>query len=393
MASHSVEPELRAAAPSPVLLDATFLRLVAIQLSTGFGFAVFLLVPKFMVQALSATPVEVGFVAAGFGLAGLCALPIVGPLLDRGGERQALIVGSTLLTLSSLAFCAVTSPGIVPALLRLIQGAAVSLVVNGGSMIVSRRAPEGRLAEAIGIHAASNLIMQAVAPALAEVLAARHGYVCTFALAASAGALGLVLSVGAPAGREPVRTRAPAVLGLLRAPHYQRLCGVLICVGLGYGMILTFSAPFALSLGERSVRGFFAAFAATAVTMRVCFSRAIDRLGHARTAARCLLVYGAAVAAFAALPWLSLGALGVLFGVAHGAFMPAYTALMVRRTPEQERGRMFTLFNAAFGLGHGLVVVLGTQVERYGYALLFVLAALPIFTLPRVIAKQAASTR
>jgi MFS transporter, DHA1 family, multidrug resistance protein len=399
VASRSAEPSLEVhVAPAGVLFDATFLRLVAIQLSTGFGFAVFFLVPKFMVVELRASPTEVGVVAAGFGLAGLCALPFVGPLLDRGGERRALVTGCALLIASSAAFCAVGAPGLFPAFLRLCQGVAVSLVVNGGSMIVSRRAPDGRLAEAIGIYAAANLVMQAVAPALAELLAARHGYACTFALAAASGCLGLALATSerltyaAPRSRT-AHAEEPTVLELLTRTHYQRLCTVLVCVGLGYGMILTFCAPFALSLGEHSVRGFFAAFALSAVTMRVVFSRAIDRLGHARTAAGCLVVYGAAVAAFALLPWLSLDVLGVLFGVAHGAFMPAYTALMVRRTPEHERGRMFTLFNAAFGVGHGLVVALGALVDTVGYGLLFAAAALPLFTLPRLVARQASDAQ
>jgi DHA1 family tetracycline resistance protein-like MFS transporter len=381
----SADSRTEATAREATLFDGTYLRLIAIQLATGFGFAIYFLVPKFFVESLHAGPFEVGVVSAGFGLAGLCALPFVGPLLDGGGERRALMAGAALLTLSSLAFCTVREPGLFPAFLRLVQGVAVSLVVNGGSMIVSRRAPEGRLAEAIGIFAAANLITQAVAPALAETLAERHGYRCTFALAAAGGALGLWLALGTPAS-EP-RTRAPArdLAEHLSNPLYTRLCTVLVCVGLGYGMILTFSTPFALALGETSVRSFFSAFAATAVLMRVGFSRAIDRLGHARAASAFLVVYGVAVGAFALLPWLPLAALGALFGVAHGAFMPAYTALMVRRTPEPERGRMFTLFNAAFGLGHGLVMPLGALVERLGYPSLFVGVALPIFALPLLV--------
>jgi hypothetical protein len=60
------------------LLKPDFVALLCVQLATGFAFATFFLLPKFMVEELFASPTQVGLVSAGFGLASVCSMPGVG---------------------------------------------------------------------------------------------------------------------------------------------------------------------------------------------------------------------------------------------------------------------------------------------------------------------------
>ena len=125
------------------------------QVATGFAFSTFVLLPKFMVEELQASPSQVGWVAAGFGLCSLCALPLVGRLLDGGHSRPAIVLGSCLMAASAFGFIAVNEPVRLPFALRFVQGVCVSLVVNGGSLLVSQIAPAARLTEAIGVFDAT----------------------------------------------------------------------------------------------------------------------------------------------------------------------------------------------------------------------------------------------
>ena len=96
------------------LLHADFVALLFVQMAIGYAFATFFLLPKFLVEQLHASPTEIGLISAGFGFAGMCAMPFVGRLLDRGGERRAILLGSALLGVAALLFTLVDRIGVLP---------------------------------------------------------------------------------------------------------------------------------------------------------------------------------------------------------------------------------------------------------------------------------------
>jgi MFS family permease len=298
-------------------------------------------------------------------------MPLVGRMLDRGRSKAAILLGTSLTAASAFGFVLVDEPSWLPFLLRFAQGACVGMVVNGGSLLVSQRAPTHRLAEALGLFAAANLVMNAVAPVSAELIAQRFGYAPCFVMAGASG----VIAFGLALRLAPARFSPPAVEASLRAmlvrPSYLRMIAVLALTGMGFGAVFTFVAPFALSLKLSAIRGFFVAFAATAVVMRLFVLRALGRYGYRAIARMAAFFYGLAVLAVAGLAEGRLALLGAFLGLAHGVFMPVFTALKVQETPEHERGRMLSLFNASFGLGNAVVVGLGACVERFGYAPVF----------------------
>ncbi|HEX6245433.1 MAG TPA: MFS transporter [Polyangiales bacterium] len=378
----------------PRLLRPDFVALLCVQLATGFSFSSFLLLPKFMVEALQATPTQVGLVSAGFGLCSVCSVPLVGRMLDRGQSRAAILLGSGLTALSAFSFVLVDEPSFLPFLLRFAQGACVAMVVNGGTLLVSQRAPAHRLAEAVGLFAAANLVMSAVAPVAAELIAERYGYTPSFVMAGVSALIAFALALRL----EPARFSRPPVEASLRLmlaqPTYLRMVAVLGLIGMGYGAVFTFVAPFALSLKLSEVRGFFVAFALTAVVMRLFVLRALAPYSPRTIARVAAFWYGIAVLAVAALAAGRLPLLGGFLGLAHGVFMPTLTALQVHETPEHERGRMLSLFNAAFGLGNAVVLGLGACVERFGYRPVFALTGALICSVPLMLdpARQRAAS-
>jgi predicted MFS family arabinose efflux permease len=364
------------------LFNTQFKVLLLVQLAFGFAFATFFLLPKFLTQTLGASPSAVGLVSATFGVPGFCAMPWVGRALDAGRSRALILCGCALMAVSALGFSAVTQVGVLACALRFAQGLAMTMVVNGGSLLVSRSAPPRRLAEALGIFAGASLVMNALAPVIAERVAKRFGYGLSFWLAAACAALafGCALRLRElPAIHAPVQSSFSQVA--LRKSSL-RMGAILILAGVGFGMMFTFSAPFSLTLGIEDIGGFFVAFAGSAVFVRLSLGRAMDSIGHRRVAFASLAAYGALVASMWQLAAGRLELIGGLFGFAHGLFVPAFTAFMLHVTQAHERGRVLTLFHGFFGAGHATVMLLGIFVERFGYRPVFAVTGLLISLVP-----------
>jgi predicted MFS family arabinose efflux permease len=241
-------------------------------------------------------------------------------------------------------------------------------------LLVSQLAPATRLTEAIGLFAAANLVMNAIAPVTAELVAQRFGYAPCFVLAGASAVCAFALGLRVrPAAFTPPPIE-PSLRAMLRRTLYLRMVATLSLTGMGFGVVFTFVAPFALSLELREVRGFFVAFACSAVLMRVFVLPGLRRFGERAVAQVALFFYGLAVLAVAFLDAHTLSLLGALLGLAHGVFMPVFTALMLREAPLHERGRMLSLFNASFGLGNAAVLGLGACVERFGYRPVFLIS-------------------
>ena len=154
-----------------------------------------------------------------------------------------------------------------------------------------------------------------------------------------AGASAL-LALGLALRLRPAAFVGPAAEASLRdmltRAIYLRMMAILSLTGAGFGVVVTFVAPFALSLGLSQVRGFFVAFACSAVVMRLFVLRGLTRYGERSVARASLFFYGLSVLAAGYLGADTLALLGAFLGLAHGVFMPVFTALMLREAPLHE---------------------------------------------------------
>lgn len=363
------------------LFTPDFVRLLVTNMAFQFGFASFFLLPKYMAQELHSGPAEIGWVTTAFGLAVLVAVPLVGRLLDELGTRRVLLAGSVLAVIAALGYLAVDRVGPLLLSLRCVQGLALSMFINAGSLVAANHAPTGRLAQAMGVFAASGMVMTAAAPAVAELLAERWGYAPAFLAASASALLALLLARGLPAAHDRGAQRG-SLVSMLRRATSQRMIVVLAATGLGFGAMFTFSLPYALELGLVSVRGFFLAFTASSLLVRLGFGGLIDRTGHRRSATYAVFGYAATVGAMYLLTPDRLSLFGALFGLAHGLFIPAFTAFVVNEVASYERGKLLTLFNGAFNLGNSLAFGLGMAAERFGYRNVFAITGVIVLAAP-----------
>lgn len=356
----------------------TLPRILGAASAWGFAFSSFYLLPKFLAQELAASPAEIGAVVGMLGISTVCFTPLAGRWMDRFPRRYALAGGALLMSLSAAGFLGVHAIGPMALALRVVQGLSYALVVTAvGTLVADCVRPE-RLAHALGLSGASMLIMNAVAPAIVEPLAAIAGWHAVFAVATVAGLVAAVLAGGV---REPARASsldagAPGLLAVLRQPLALHYAAVVTLAGVAFGTVFTFQQPYALALGRAQVSGFFVAYAVAAIGVRVAFGHLPQQLGCHRVAMAALAVYTLVVLAMAALRPSLLEVYGAIFGAAHGLFYPALNAIAVQAVRPGERGRVIAIFTGSFSLGLWAgATVLGRLVEHAGYPAAFVTAA------------------
>jgi MFS family permease len=353
-----------------------FLDLIVAQLWFGFGYATFVLLPKLLAADYHADAKQVGFVMAAFGVLSLAASPAIGPIVNRLGNRRTMIAANLVLLASAFGFLFMSGANLYAGFLRGLQGVAWALSFGAGMALCAEIAPPSRLGQALGIFGAATLAMNAIAPVIAEPVAARFGARGVFALAMVAAAIGAYRSRRLPDagavhaandnarprrqdGRwDAVWARMPAVLAL----------GTISLAG---GAMFTFVAPFALAQGVADVRTFFVAYTIAALGARFGIARIVDRGGHVHAATTAGLVYGVAVAAMGGLGPAHLAGVAAVFGVAHGVVYPALMALLLTSVQPTDRPRLLGWANGVMNLGVVALAPLGASIERIGYPLTF----------------------
>lgn len=357
----------------PALIDP---RLLAMQLAYGLSWSTFLLLPKFLTLKLSASPAEVGMVNAVPSFTAALLVPLLAAHIDRVGRRLPILLGTAATTCYALGFLAVTHVGPWLFFLQLLQGVSFSMQFNGASALVADLAPRERMAQAIGIFGAANVVTNAIAPSIAEPLATHGGWHLAFMLSAGAGAVSCLLALSVPgAAARPAETTAPRAAGApLRQLRYVVAMGA---CGIGLGCSFTFYQPFAISLGMVDVGSFFIGYAGIVVFVRLALGGFIDRVGRGRIACVSLVWYALTVAGLTQLAPGTLMAFGASLGIAHGLLFPSLLALAVEHGDPAQRGRIVTYVNGGFQVGMTLSVFgLGWVVEWAGFHAAFLTAAL-----------------
>jgi len=359
----------------------TDVALVLVSASTwGFALSTFYLLPRFLAQELGAGPADIGLVVGLLGVSTVLFTLATAGWMERRSRRRAMTAGALAMSLAAFGFMGVRSLGPLIEVLRVVQGISYALVVTAFGTLIAELVPHERLSQALGVGGSSMLVMNAIAPAVGEPLAAAVGWRVVFLIA---GIMALAAAALSTRIREPIRQVHPGgrggLLAVLRQPLAHQYALILVLTGAGFGTVFAFQAPHALALGRSRAGGFFVAYAAAAILVRVGFGHLPDRLGRHRVAVAAVLVYAAVVLAMADLRPNALEVYGAIFGLAHGVFYPAINALAIGAARPSERARITAIFTGSFSLGLWLgPTVLGNIAERDGYPIVFVLAAVGI---------------
>jgi MFS family permease len=361
----------------PALFTRDFVRLLLTVTTFGLSWSSYLILPKFLVSELGAERAEIGWIVAIPGIAATVGAPFVGSVLDRYGRKPFMILGSAIVTATSVGFLAVDRVGPYLVLMQAVQGVGFLLAFNAASALASDLAPSARMAEAMGIFGAANLIMNAVAPSIAEELAAMFSWQVVFAFCAIVGLLATSMATRLPvgAGGDGSAARAP-MRSVLSVPLTTAYFGT-VSFAFSFATLFNFHQPFALESGVEVVKPFFIGYTATAIFVRVVFGKFTDRLGPFRIAVVSMAGYAAVPAGLLYFGPSLLWVTGALLGVTHGMLYPAMAAVIVVRAPASVRATALTFLNGAFHLGMALAGLgSGAISQRYGFPPTFLFASL-----------------
>ena len=351
-----------------------FVLVLLIQVSFGFSFSSFFLLPKYLEQELAATPSAMGQVVGMGPLSAVLGVPLIGWAIDRANRRLLLVLGSLLGAMAAFAHVCIDEIGLLLYALRACQGLAFLLTFNTAATLAAELAPRERLSQALGYFGVAMLSTNALAPALVEPLTDTMGWEYGFCLAGGAATLACCLALLTKNSTIASSDSSNRVTSLLDR-SILAICYASMLVGLGFGTLVTFSQPFALSLGDREVRGLFIGYTLTAVTVRIVLGGLADRVGRLRVAFSALVLYALVILATSRLQSGWLFEIGMALGIAHGLLYPALNALIVENAAPAIRGAVMTVYNGAFNIGFAASVMLfGTIAELWGFRLVFLLA-------------------
>jgi MFS family permease len=352
-----------------------FARLIIAQLVYGLSWSMFLLLPKFLTVELHATPVQIGLVSAVPSLAATLAVPFVGRMIDRVGRRPLILLGGAMIATQAFAFVWVDRIGPLLFVVQLVYGLSFVMAFNAAATHAADLVAPQYLTHALGIFGASNVVTNALAPAVGEPLAAAMGWKPVFLLAGGLGVCALLLALRIHDVKAPPADDARASAVPDSASGSIALYTLATAVtGAAFAVAFAFYQPFALSLGMHEVRGFFYGFAGSVFVSRVLFGSLPDRIGRKRCAVAALALYGLVEVAMSQLAPGTLVIYGALLGCAHGFFYPSINALAVAQTERRNRGRVMTFINGGFQFGYTVgVLAFGWIAGRTGYPTIFLL--------------------
>jgi predicted MFS family arabinose efflux permease len=150
----------------------------------------------------------------------------------------------------------------------------------------------------------------------------------------------------------------------------------MLMVGVLIAAMTTYIQPHALELGIPRIAGFFVAFSATVLGVRVLLGSWMDRLDRHTACTLSAAVYVAVLLATPGVTKARLPLLGAALGLAHGIFVPSFNAMNLQRAGEGERGKVMAVVSGSFntGLAAG-TYLLGWLAAAAGYAATFLAAA------------------
>ncbi len=362
----------------------------------GYGLVVPLL--PFYAGGLAGGALLVGTLGSLYAAMQFFGGPFLAGLSDRTGRRPVLVVCLLGASLAYALLGLAETLALVVAAVAL-AGAAGGTQATAQAFVADSTPPEGR-AKGLGIIGAAFGLGLMAGPLLGGLLSLHSLQAPAFAASGFAllnAAFGLLfLPESLPEDR---RSRLPllrldpfsGILGALRMGGTGHLLFAVLLINLAFAGLLT---NFPLFSGARFGWGapenafFFAFVGACAVgTQGLLVGRAQARFGEARLAfgglaltALCLASVGASTSG-----WLLYPVVGAL-AVGAGLAIPALTALLSRRAPAEEQGRLMGGVQAVISLA--LIsgpLVAGAAFERLGVpAPYFIGAILATLALPAV---------
>lgn len=368
------------------LLNAGFIKCVAVQFLGYMAFGMTMPVLPMHIVNLSASTMAAGAVTGMFAFCALVMRPFSGYIADRTNKRTLQTIGLLLCAAGSVGYA--LAPGLVWLVVaRLTHSLGFVLQSTVTIAITLSMVPKNREGEAVGYFSLTQVISTAVAPLVGVAVANTFGCQLTFLLDATCVALGAIISLTvpyksliAPAGDG---LHVSNFISIKSVPLAAVAALFAVCSGITSGFIV-------LLCDSRGIVGSALFFSVSAILMfftRPWAGKTIDKRGikpvllptfFFETAVMLLIAFAHNIAFIVVA--------GLLRAFGQGMAQPSVQAEIMRQEGKERSGVASSTFNLGLDLGQGAgTLFAGWVAGIYGYGAAFawcpvaLLAALVIF--------------
>lgn len=332
-------------------------------------------------EDLGAGEAQIGVIIGTMALAGILARPFLGREMDRVGRRPVILAGGAANVVVMLLYLTVTSIGPWVYVVRIVHGVAEASLFTALFTYGADIVPEDRRTQGLAVFGVSGMLPLAIAGVVGDVVLSVADFDALFLVAAGFAATSLLLSVALPESAEVIEGTPPSVEAF-RAALGQRDLLPVWWVTMVFATALTgffsFLSVYLEETGRGSVGPFFAAYAGTAIVLRVTAGWLPDRIGQQRVLYPALVSVAAGFVVLAAdAGTAALIAAGVLCGIGHGYAFPILYTFVVSRSRRRHLGSASSVFTGLFDVGAFVgAPALGYVIEWRGYSAMFAAAAI-----------------
>ena len=326
-----------------------------------------------------------GMLMTALTIATLITRLLLSNIYDTWGRKKALILGSTLFMLNTIAYCFVQSrEGLL--LLRICNGISQGIFFPVPHILIADLSPKEKLASALGYMGIASSIPVAFAPTIGLAVYQTFGANALFILCTITAAIAVLLAFGIKDSYQPVKIKYTIKerLNLKVIIEVAAIAPSVVCLltYLGYSSVQNFLTPCGLARGISQIGLFFTINTVGAIIARLLAGPLSNRLGIKKVIGGgvILCVAGCVMIAYSYhLAGMLLAAIVLSFGTTFVSQLTEVYAM--NHVPDHRKGVANTtwmLFNEA-GTGIGSLLW-GLTSTATNYTMTFLLSAASIFT-------------
>ena len=327
-------------------------------------------------SSLGSKEIEIGVLTGSLGVSAMVLRPFVGRALSKIPEKNFMIAGALLFTLTSLAY--LLAPPFWPFLIvRAFQGMGFAFFHTASITLVANISPVAYLGQSISYFYLAFNIAGALAPAFGILLINHFGFPLLFLTCAGLSSCSLFIT-NKLAKRQVAPLKDSSIEDVF---FFSRkalpISFMVFLIHIVWGAIITFFPLYALSHGIGNPGLFFTAHAIVLILGRILGGKILDLYDLKRVILPCITIYIIAMSILAfskTLPMFFFVA--VIWGVGNTFFLPALVAYTLKLA-DSSRGSTMATITAAMDLGIGIgPVIMGIILQLTNYPIMFLCLAL-----------------
>ena len=346
------------------------------------NFSSFFLLPLY-IKNLGGDEAQIGYIMGTFGITSLGTIPLVSYLLDRYGRKKFILLGSFIMSLSSILYTFVYQLDILIYVLSLLQGVAFAFFFTSAATAVSDFVPKEHRAHGLGIFGAFTIASYAIGPSIGEYVINNLGYKLFFVYASSFSIISFLLALFAEDG-EFLASIDPFLKGfknIVLSSRFSMLLLTNLIIAGGLGSMLNFFSAF-LKDKNLNVSSFFVTYSLTVIFVRVFGGKLPDLIDRKKIVAPGIFLMGISLIFILYIDSNIIAVLvSFLFSLGYGILYPSMSAMIIDRALDDERGKAMGAYNMSFSLGiNFLAFALGIIARDYGLESMYVITGLFVLT-------------